>query len=329
MLKDNIIYCTYFDKGFLLKGLALHASLIKYKPDAKLWILAFDKYTEKILKRMRLKGVTVVALEDFEDRELLAVKPTRQPVEYYWTCTPSWILYIMKKNPSAKYVTYLDGDLYFYSDPDKGVYDIKDKSLLVVEHRFPAGREGMAKVSGRFNVAFNVFKNDEVGKKCLNRWRGQCLDWCYWKPEDGKLGDQMYLNEWPKLYGNNLIISKNVGVDAAPWNISQYKVSEKDNSVYIDNDKLVCYHFHQFQIIGPNHFSRVLGYTLSREIVKYIYEPYEEELRMQYEVVKKLDKNFKIKEIKKDRVMLFRQKLGKYFGPIYWRLKTILKWQKN
>lgn len=325
MEKSKIIYCTYFDKGFLLKGLALHASLIKHNPNAKLWILAFDKYTENILKKMKLKGVTVVALGDFEDRALLSVKPTRHPVEYYWTCTPSWILYVMKQNPKVKYVTYLDGDLYFYSDPDKGVLDIGNKSLLVVEHRFPAGREGMAEVSGRFNVAFNVFKNDETGKKCLKRWRVQCLDWCYWKPENGRLGDQKYLDEWPKLYGDNLVISKNLGVDAAPWNISQYKITERDKSVYIDNDRLVCYHFHQFQILGPDHFSRVLGYTLSKEAVEYIYEPYEEELRLQYAKVKKVDRTFSITQTKQDSGMLLRHKIAKYLGPVYWRLQGLFK----
>ena len=325
MVKGEIIYCTYFDRGFLLKGLALHTSLIKYNPDAKLWILAFDKYTEKILKKMRLKGVTVISLEDFEDKELLAVKSTRHPVEYYWTCTPSWILYIIKKQPNAKYFVYLDSDLYFYSNPDKAVEEISDKSLLAVEHRFPIGREGMAKISGRFNVAFNVFKNDEISKVCLKKWRIQCLDWCYWKPEDGKLGDQMYLDEWPKLYEKNLVISNNVGVDTAPWNISQYKVTNRNSSLYINENLLVCYHFHQFQILGPNHFGRVLGYTLSKEVIKYIYESYEEELRFQYTRVKTIDKSFMITQPKQDVGMLLRHRLAKYLGPIYWRLKSWMK----
>lgn len=327
MKSDKVIYCTYFDKGFLLKGLALHASLIRHNPAAKLWILAFDNYTEDILKKMKLKGVKVVALTDFEDRELLAIKPIRHPVEYYWTCTPSWVLYVMKNAPSAKHVVYLDGDLYFYSDPDLGTAEIADKSLLVVEHRFPKGREALVNDSGRFNVAFNVFKNDKVGVTCLNRWRKQCLDWCYWKKEDGKLGDQMYLDEWPKLYGKNLVISKNLGVDAAPWNISQYKITKKDGGPYINDDKLVCYHFHQFQILGPNHFGRVLGYTLSEDVVKYIYMPYEEDLKAQYDKIVKLDISFTVKQTEKDkdREMFFRQKLAKYLGPIYWRIKSLFK----
>lgn len=326
MNTHEVIFCTYFDKNFLLKGLALHASLIRYSLDAKLWILALDKYTEQILKKMKLKNIVVVALEDFEDKELLLIKNSRNPIEYYWTCTPSWPLYIFKKNPKVKYVAYLDADLYFYSDPMVGVREIKNGSMIVVEHRFPKGMEHIAKDSGIFNVAFNVFRNDETGIKCLKRWRNQCLEWCYWRHEDGKLGDQIYLDEWPRLYGDNLIKSQNIGVDAAPWNISQYKVSKKGNFVNLNDTKLSCYHFHQFQILGPNNFSRVLGYTLSKDVINLIYEPYEKELREQYKIVKRCDNNFEIKLPKDDdnRAQILRQKLAKYIGPFYWKLKRWL-----
>lgn len=328
MIQDKMIYCTYFDKGFLLKGLALHSSLIKFNPEAKLWILAFDKFTEKLLKKMKLRGVTVISLEEFEDKELRAVKSTRNIVEYYWTCTPSLPLYIIKKNPDVKFVTYLDADLYFYSDAMIGIKEINNRSIVAVPHRFPKGLEHIAKDSGFFNVAFNVFKNDDSGIKCLKRWRNQCLDWCYWKLEDGKLGDQMYLDEWPKLYKRSLVISKNIGVDAAPWNISQYKITKKDNFVYLDGTKLLCYHFHQFQILGVNSFSRVLGYTLSREVIKYIYEPYEKEIRKQYKIVKNFDNSFEITTYKNkgNRIQILRQRLAKYIGPAYWR---IMSWIKN
>lgn len=324
-MDKNIVYCTYFDKGFLLKGLALHSSLIRNNPDAKLWILAFDVYTEKTLKKMKLKGVTVVSLRDFEDKELLAVKPTRHTVEYYWTCTPSWVLYVMKKNPKVKNVVYLDADMYFFSNPDKGVLEMGNKSLLAVEHRFPAGREGMEIVAGRFNLAFNVFKNNVIGKKCIERWKKQCLDWCYWEPDSDKLGDQKYLNEWPKLYGKELVVSKNLGLDVAPWNVSQYKIVSNGKNVYVNNDLLVCYHFHQFQILGSGHYSRVLGYTLPKAAIDLIYKPYEKELDIQYLKVKKFDSSFEIDKTKQDVKMLVWHKLAKYLGPLYWRIKSILK----
>jgi len=324
-MKAKTIYCVYFDKGFLLKGLALHESLLRTTPEAELWVLALDVYTEKILKKMRLKNLIVVALRDFEDSQLLSVKESRSIVEYYWTCSPSWPLYILKKRPDTKYVVYLDADLYFFMSATGGVEEIGKNSLLVVEHRFPSGMEGIEKRNGRFNLAFNVFKNDKVGIKCLERWREQCLDWCYYKPEDGKMGDQGYLNEWPKLYKKELVISKNVGLDAAPWNISQYKVSNKNSIVYINSDKLICYHFHQFQILGPNNFNRVFGYTLSKDVVENIYKPYEAEIERQYRRIKNIDRNFEIRPPLLSPSKIFKQKIAKHLGPIYWRLTGVFQ----
>lgn len=312
-IQRKIIYCTYFDKGFLLKGLALYESLIRYSPNVELWILAFDIYTEEILKKMKLKGVKVIALKDFEDKDLLKVKLTRLLVEYIWTCTSSWTLYVLK-NSKADYVVYLDSDLYFYSNPDIGVNEIKDKSLLVVKHNYSKGRENMAKISGQFNVAFNVFKNDDIGIKCLARWRKQCLDWCFLKPEEGKFGDQMYLDEWPKLYKKYLVVSKNIGLDVAPWNVAQYKISKRDSSVLINQQKLICYHFHTFKILGPMHFRRTLAYTLSKDCVKFIYEPYESELERQFVRVMKYDKDFRIEINEKSQELNIKDKFKNILG---------------
>ena len=324
----STIYCTYFDKGFLLKGLALYESLIRYSPDAKLWVLAFDEYTYKILNKLKLKGVTVIKLSNFEDRELLAVKPTRQFFEYYWTCSPSLPLYVFNKNKDANYVVYLDADLYFYSDVAPGVREIGDKSILIVEHRFPKGREGIAETAGKFNVAFNVFKRDIEGINCLKRWRGQTIEWCYAQPENGKMGDQMYLNEWPKLY-KNVVLSKNLGVDAAPWNISQYKVKKTNGYIYINQDKLICYHFHQFQILSATSFSRVHGFTLSKEVVENIYIPYEIEIKKQYKRLRNIDPTFTITAPKQNTAQLTRQKLAKFVGPIYWKYLALVRVLKD
>jgi hypothetical protein len=323
MKKDKIVYCTYFDRGFLLKGLALHESLTRYNPRAKLWILTFDVYTEKILNKIKLGGVKVIPLRSFEDKELLAVKPSRSLVEYYWTCTPSWVLYVLKKS-NASCVVYLDADVYFYSDADPAVREMGRASVLAVEHRFPAIWKIMERNTGRFNVSFNAFRNDRIGIHCLNRWRKQCIDWCYWRLEDGKLGDQMYLDEWPKLYGKYLAISGNIGVNTAPWNVSQYEVSEIQNKGYVNNIPLVSYHFHQFQILSPNHFSRTLGYLLSGNTIKYIYLPYEKEIRKQFERIRKIDSDFKIEKTESDKREGFREKITRSIGPTYWRLKSLL-----
>ena len=65
---------------------------------------------------------------------------------------------------------------------------------------------------------------DDVGKKCLHEWMQQCLEWCFDRYEDGKFADQKYLDSWPEKFKNHLVISKNLGVGIAPWNIQDENI---------------------------------------------------------------------------------------------------------
>lgn len=292
-MKKQAVFCTYFDKNYLPKGLSMHQSFITYHPWAKLYILCMDNYTKQTIDKLKLKGVKTIALKEFEDSKLLAVKKDRTLIEYYWTCTPSLPLYIFEVDKEAQTVVYLDADIYFYSSCLPVFTELGQQSIYTVEHRFPRSQESLINLSGRFNVAFQVFRRDQEALSCLKRWRRQCLKWCYFKVEDGKMGDQLYLNEWPNLY-KGLVISANLGINTAPWNISQYKVSNKGHNVYINNDQLVFYHFHQFEILSENKFKYISGYKLSEKVFKLIYDPYAKQIQKQISRIKKLDPKFKI-----------------------------------
>src|SRR5918912_1541432 len=85
-------YCTYFDRGFLIQGLALWRSLAAHDASAVLWVLALDDFTDEVLRELgdaRLRVVTLAELER-DDPELLAAKANRARVEYYFTLSPCW-----------------------------------------------------------------------------------------------------------------------------------------------------------------------------------------------------------------------------------------------
>ena len=45
-------YCTYFDRGFLIQGVALWRSLAAQDHDAVLWVLALDDFTAEVLREI-------------------------------------------------------------------------------------------------------------------------------------------------------------------------------------------------------------------------------------------------------------------------------------
>ena len=284
-------FCTLFDRNYLYKGLALYRSLVRTCPDFTLWVLCMDDTVYHFLAGARLTGVRLIALSDFEDDELLRIKPTRSPVEYCWTCTPSLLLYILKNNPQCASVTYLDADLFFYRDPQPVYQEFSGNSILIVEHRYPPRLEKYAAIYGRYNVQFLAFRNDPVALACLARWRKQCNDWCYLKYEAGKWGDQKYLDDWPMQFKGVRAIA-HPGAGVAPWNVAAYSVKKAEGKIFIDHSELVFYHFHQLDIITPREFDLTRGYKLSPGAIEHIYMAYLRELNGVISDVAQKDQSF-------------------------------------
>ncbi len=284
-------FCTLFDKNYLIKGLTMITSLKNNSNHSFIYILCLDSITKDILDNLNLVYIKTISLEEIEDSRLLEAKGNRTKAEYCWTLASSFTWYVMQYNKNIELITYLDADLLFYSNIDSIFNEIGNASIAIIEHRFSPEFKSL-EVNGRFCVEWNSFRRDKEGLRCLNKWKNQCLDWCYYKLEDGKLGDQKYLDEWPELY-NNCHIIKEIGAGIAPWNYSKHKIKRKKDNIMIDNSKLVFYHFHQFEILENKKFFRVGEiYTSNKKEPDEIYEIYEKELLKSLSKIRKIKNNF-------------------------------------
>lgn len=270
-------FCTYFDSHFLTRGLALYESLRLHCPSFRLFILCMDDKCYKILSRLNLVQAEPIQLEDFEkgDKELLAAKNNRSRIEYYFTCTPSLPLYILNHYQEIEIITYLDADLFFFSDPYPLYHEFSDYSVSIIPHRFPPHLRYKEK-HGKYNVGYLSFRRDQNGLTCLQWWREQCIEWCYDHFENGRYADQKYLDEWPKRFQDVLEI-KHKGANLAPWNIANYCLKFNKNDIVIDEYPLIFFHFHGFKqlfhrLYDPN--LSVYKVRLNKDILLGIYLPY-------------------------------------------------------
>ncbi len=286
-------FCTLFDSGYLIKGLAMIRSLAKYCQGMKIYVLCMDAQTKYILENLNLPYVACITLDQVETDELMKAKADRGVAEYCWTLSSCFTSYVMQSYSEIDFLTYVDADLLFYSDVQPLFDEIGESSIAIIEHRFPA-RLKDREVNGRFCVEWDSFRRDEQGLACLYRWREQCIEWCYYRLEDGKMGDQKYLDEWPSRYSACHILM-HPGAGIAPWNYSQYHFGHSaEGQITVDGAPLIFYHFHQFQLLENGKFDRLSTFYTSECPEPFaIYERYEAELKQCLADIRRIVPTFK------------------------------------
>jgi hypothetical protein len=278
----NRVYCTYFDHNYLSRGLALYNSLQRHAPGSRLWVLCLSEACHQTLIALNLPDIVPIRLADFEaaDPEVAATRAHRSTVEYYFTCTPAWTLFVIAREANAGWVTYLDGDLFFFASPEIIYRELGDAAAAIIPHRYPTKLARLRKF-GTYNVGWVGARNDPDGIAIMQWWREKCIEWCHDYVEGNRFADQGYLDSFPQLFAGVKIIS-NTGANLAPWNIGNYRIDVRDNRVLIDAViPLVFFHFQGLRkgmrwFIFNSH--RSYRAPFSSEVRDHIYKPYVDEL---------------------------------------------------
>ncbi len=277
----NDIYCTYFDHNYLSRAVLTIESLRRFDAETPIHILALSKLCEEILHELALPNVEIIPLAVLEQAypELAAVKPNRKLIEYYFTLSPFLPHYLFSRT-TANRVTYIDGDLYFFTSPTPVRDALGDASVAITPHRFSSEYRNHF-IYGRFNVGWITYRQCAEGLDCLNTYMSECLAWCYDRVQDGRFGDQKYLDAWPDRYPALKII-EHKGFNLSIWNVSNYILRMKDDVLMVDDDLLVFYHYASTQVL-PDGTVRVpvlsRGGRSQRTLLERVINPYAEKLK--------------------------------------------------
>ena len=255
-------FVTLFDSLFLPQGLALHVSMQRHINIYTLWILCVDDEVYEILHILALPNVRLLQLSQLETADLLRVKIDRTKGEYCWTLTPFAPRFVFEADLSIIRVSYIDADIWFRKDPAKifQELDSSGKAVLITEHGY-APEYDQSITSGQFCVQFIVFNRND-GELVRKWWEDRCIEWCFARFEDGKFGDQLYLDSWPDIFGDKVHILRERELTLAPWNATRFPYG---NSVF--------YHFHGLRIINESQLTYG-GYVLPSNLIRDVYKPY-------------------------------------------------------
>lgn len=279
MIRNCNVFCTLFNSKYLDKGLVLYHSIKNCCQDFKLYVFAFDNLTYNVLVDLKLDNLVVIPLFDFEDNDLLEVKKSRSSAEYCWTCTPATISYVLEKY-HEEICTYVDADMFFYCDPRPIFEEMidKNKSVVIVEHRFPKkNKEKKCRIHGKYCVEFNTFVNNSSGLACLRWWKKSCLEKCHYSKKQSEcVGDQTYLEEFETRF-DGVLSSSIIGAGVAPWNTKNYFFSQENDKLVVKDkcgsSNIIFYHFQNVRYL-PFGLVNTNSGTNSSFVKNFIYKPY-------------------------------------------------------
>ena len=296
-------FCTVFNANYLPRGLVLFDSLREAYPDFRLHVLCMDSATRDVLEALALPSLIPVSIDDLEahDRALAAVRPTRSPVEYCWTASAPFCLFCLEHDTGLDRITYLDADVQFFAPLAE---EQATGSIVIVPHRYADRWRWLERDSGPYNVQLVSFRRDADGIGALRRWRRQCIEWCYDRVEDGRYGDQRYLDDWPERLSGVQVLQE-PGAGLAAWSSTRFRLELDGGRVLVEGQPLLFYHFHGLRIIRRNAFlwplDRASGaedlrigqvgaawasdFPLTRIETEAIWRPYVERLAQQMERV--------------------------------------------
>ena len=247
---------TFFDKNYLSRGLVLYNSLKEFTSDFELYILCLDDFTKEYFEKNKVNfpEVKILQLDDIEknDPELAIAKSNRSKIEYYFTLSPCLPLYLLKKY-NLPNICSLDADILFLNSP-KSLFDkLNDFSIVITPHKFSNEIKHLTKY-GIYNVSFQIFKNNEIGLACLQKWKEECIEFCgdEFDAVNDRFADQKYLDKWLTLYPNEVFVLNDDISGLAPWNLNNYEIKKNENYYFSNNDQVIFYHFHHFKIFNEN-----------------------------------------------------------------------------
>jgi hypothetical protein len=315
-------FCTLFDYNYASKGIAMYLSLEQHTDDFVLYVMGMDRKCQERLNALGFKHMIVECIDDVDSPDLTKAKGNRSRAEFCWTCGAFFTDYFLHKYKLPD-ITYLDSDLMFFSSP-RVVFEeleIANASVGIVPHFKKYNLFGI------YNVEYVYFRNDEDGRSCLRWWRDECLKWCYNKLEEGKYGDQKYLDYFTDKFNNvHAIVNRGVGI--ASWNMNSYNY--KDGQVVYKGQKwpFVFFHYSGFRV-DVIEKELIIRYTiyLKDSIRRTFVAPYAElmkEVFGKYLNIPITNINFKPLDMKKYFVRAIWHHLDRFL-PIEWIIVQFMK----
>lgn len=317
--------CTVIDKAYLAKCIALYLSLKNSTNNFRLYILCLDSDCYDILSKLKYKNITLYRVDDIRDKNILIAKQNRSLREFAWT-SKSFFISELLQHTSIPHIIYTDSDVAFFYDPYEIVKTCGKFSVGITKHNFPDSLIGKEQVVGKYNSGIVYFKNDKNGRKCAYYWKTMCFEHCKYEVTKKGVGDQIYLEDWPKKI-NKVVTIKHKGVNLAPWSRFTNDLHIDNGKIYVRDNLVVAYHFHGFSLHKDFSATYTFGYKINDNAKSTIYKNYHTLMITAYKVIRSINMTYTFGIESKSILKNFVGKVHTLVSPLYTRFAVSTGYQ--
>ncbi|MEL6812387.1 MAG: glycosyl transferase, partial [Bacteroidota bacterium] len=248
---------TICSNNYLGQALALKRSFLKHNPHFGFYIVLVDKRSDEVDYSL-FEPATILTVAEVEGVDIDDLIARYYIIELNTSVKPSVFKHLIKHNPQAEAIYYLDPDLYFYGSLAETDELLQTRTAVLTPHILsPIPRdqhqpdENTFLRFGIYNLGFlGINAKSEETKKMLDWWEERNLKLGYDRPHKGYFVDQLWMVYAPLFY-SNIHILDTFNYNMAPWNLHERSVKEVNGNTILLNDgsHLVFYHYSK---ISPN-----------------------------------------------------------------------------
>ena len=251
---------TICAKNYLGLAFTLRESYLRHNKESDFYIFISDKFNAPV----QLDSNVLISKEVLEisDDKWINMSFKYEITEFCTSIKPFCFDYLFKHKSFEK-VVYLDPDTFVFSDFSY-VYDNLNTSLFIttphilslltpdIESLSETGDSTFLRV-GINNFGFVAIRKSVKSLKIVDWWKYKLENHCFNERLNATFTDQKWMEYLPAfLDQNEYLCTKNKGINLAPWNYFERKITIENSVVFVEDridsqnlrkDPLVLAHF--------------------------------------------------------------------------------------
>lgn len=242
--------CTIASLDYLPQVEVLKNSLDRHCPTFQLAILLVDV---EFKKPEKIGNVTLYSPSMLLDDSVIRKLKERYDIVEFATALKPYLLKFLLQE--SERVIYLDPDIRVYSSLQEIFLTLLENPIILTPHKLRVKSGAVGNLQDLNRLKYGIFNLGFIGvskegKPMLDWWAERTTFLSTRYHGDSVFTDQKWIDLLPSYFQFKIL--NNLGCNVGPWNIDERQLSKVAGEIFVDDKRLIFFHFSQFNFFLKN-----------------------------------------------------------------------------